>query len=170
MVDLKGKILLAAGLALGCAAGWAHAQALGGEFGGRSAVKAAAVEYLYPEQVTLPAGKPGRVLLHFRVAPGMHINSHTPHDEFLIPTSLSIPESSGVRLESAIFPPGTDFVLPPEPKNKLSVYTGEFVVEAHLVATAGDHLVEGKLRFQACDNSQCLPPRTITAAIDVVGK
>jgi hypothetical protein len=38
------------------------------------------------------------------------------------------------------------------------------------VATAGNHLVEAKLRYQACDNNQCLPPKTITVAIDVISK
>jgi hypothetical protein len=44
------------------------------------------------------------------------------------------------------------------------------VVQARIVASPGDHLVEAKLRYQACDNNACMPPRTITVAIDVVGK
>ena len=65
----------------------------------RPLVKTDAVTYLFPEQVSVPAGKPGQVALHFRVAQGLHINSHTPSDEFLIPTTFSIPDGSGVRLE-----------------------------------------------------------------------
>jgi hypothetical protein len=135
-----------------------------------SIAHAAAVEYLFPEQVTVPAGKPASVALHFRIASGMHINSHTPAEEELIPTTFSIPEGAGVRLEGAVYPSGTDFHLPLDPKTKLSVYTGEFTIQTHLVATPGDHLVEAKLRYQACDNSSCMPPKTITVAIDVVGK
>jgi hypothetical protein len=30
--------------------------------------------------------------------------------------------------------------------------------------------VQGKLRYQACNDSQCLPPKTITVPIDVIGK
>src|SRR5208283_5476706 len=92
---------------------------------GRSLARTAAVEYLFPEQVTVPAGKPASVALHFRIAPGLHINSHTPAEEELIPTTFSIPEDSGVRLDGAVYPPGTDFHLPLDPKTKLSVYTGE---------------------------------------------
>ena len=135
----------------------------------RSASKPPAVEYLYPEQLTLPAGKPTKVALHFRVAPGLHINSHSPSEEELIATTLSIPEDSVVRLESAVYPPGTDFALPLDPKTKLNVYTGEFAIQARIVATAGNHLVEAHLRYQACDQNTCMPPKTITAAIDVVG-
>ncbi len=135
-----------------------------------AAAKNEAVQYLYPEQVSLPAGKPSTVALHFRIASGLHINSHTPSDEFLIPTSFSIPEGGGVKLAGASYPAGTAMTLPADPKTKLNVYTGEFVIQARLVAAAGDHLLQGKLRYQACDQAQCMPPKTIPVAMDVTGK
>ena len=52
----------------------------------KSLLKTEAVEYLYPEQVTLPAGKSSPVTLHFRIQPNLHINSHTPREQYLIPT------------------------------------------------------------------------------------
>jgi len=136
----------------------------------KPAVKAEAVTYLYPEQVTLGAGKPASVELHFRVAKGLHINSHSPKEKFLIPTTFSLPDGSGVRLEGAQYPAGVEFTLPADPKTRLNVYTGEFAIEARLTASAGDHLVQAKLRYQACDETQCMPPKTISVAIDVVGK
>ena len=135
-----------------------------------SVAKSNAVEYLYPEQVTVPAGKPSAVEMHFRVARGLHINSHAPKDSYLIPTVLSIPASSGVSLENATYPPGVDFTLPLDPNTKLSVYTGEFTIFTRIVAQRGNHLVEAKLRYQACDNNACMPPKTITVPIDVIGK
>jgi hypothetical protein len=75
-----------------------------------------------------------------------------------------------VRLDGAAYPPGADFALPLDPKTKLSVYSGEFTIQARIVAAPGDHLVEARLRYQACDNNACMPPRTITVAIDVIGK
>jgi hypothetical protein len=137
---------------------------------GRSILKGAAVEYLFPEQVTVAAGKPSDVVLHFRIAQGLHINSHTPKDEFLIPTTFSIPDGTGVRLDKATYPAGEDFTLPLDPSTKLSVYTTEFTIQARIVATAGNHLVEAKLHYQACDKNACLPPKTIPVAIDVIGK
>jgi DsbC/DsbD-like thiol-disulfide interchange protein len=137
---------------------------------GRTGAKSEAVQYLYPEQLTLPAGKATQVALHFRIKEGLHINSHEPKDEFLIPTVLSIPDTSGVRLENATYPHGTDFTLPVDPSTKLVVYTGEFAIQARIVAEAGEHMVEAKLRYQACDANACLPPRTINVPIDVVGK
>jgi DsbC/DsbD-like thiol-disulfide interchange protein len=129
-----------------------------------------AVTYLFPEQVTVPVGKTTPVALHFRIAQGLHIQSHTPSDEDFIPTVFSISTGSGVRLDAATYPPGTEFSMPIDPKTKLSVYTGEFVIQARIAATAGDHLVQAKLHYQACDQNQCMPPKTIDVAIDVIGK
>src|SRR5580704_9764620 len=66
----------------------------------RSIIKTEAVQYLFPEQVAVPAGWATTVELHFRVAQGLHINSHAPSDAFLIPTDFSIPSDVGVRLHS----------------------------------------------------------------------
>lgn len=161
-------IVIAVALSAGCTAA-----ALGqfiGNTPGRVLPKTPPVAYLYPEQVHLPAGKPSEVALHFRVIEGMHINSHAPHDDFLIPTTFSIPDGSGVRLQSTSYPTGDDITMPSAPKMKLNVYSGEFVVQTHMIAAAGNHLIKGTLHFQACNMSQCLPPQTITAAIDVVAK
>lgn len=136
----------------------------------RSIAKGEAVEYLFPEQVSVPAGKASAVVLHFRIGPGLHINSHTPREEFLIPTTFSIPESTGVKLESANYPAGSDLVLRGDTTDKLSVYTGEFAIDARIVAAKGDHLIEAKLRYQACNANTCMPPKTITVPIDVIGK
>ncbi|MGA3032964.1 MAG: protein-disulfide reductase DsbD N-terminal domain-containing protein [Terracidiphilus sp.] len=129
-----------------------------------------AVTYLFPEQVSIAAGKPSQVALHFRVAQGLHINSHTPNEEYLIPTDFSIPADAGVRLADLSYPAGTMISLPFDPKTQLDVYTGEFIIQARILAAPGNHLVQGKLHYQACDQNQCLPPKTMNVPIDVIGK
>jgi hypothetical protein len=136
----------------------------------RPAVKTEAVQYLFPEQLSIPAGKVTLVTLHFRVAQGLHINSHTPNDSFLIPTAFSIPDGEGVKLDAATYPEGTIISLAFDPNTKLSVYTGAFTIQARIVASQGNHLMRGKLHYQACDQNQCLPPKTIDVPIDVIGR
>jgi hypothetical protein len=167
MVAKTVRIRIAAGLALTLGAFAALGQV---DSASRLVPKGAGVEYLFPEQVTVAAGNASDVVLHFRVTEGLHINSHTPKDEYLIPTTFSIPDGVGVRLVEASYPAGTEFTLPADPSTKLTVYTGEFVIQARIVAEAGNHLVEAKLHFQACDKNVCLPPKTIPFAIDVIGK
>jgi hypothetical protein len=165
---MKSGCTAIAALLLGAPA--AHAQVIPPAAQNRSIVKTDAVQFLFPEQVSVPAGKPSPVTLHFRVALGLHINSHTPSDEFLIPTDFSIPDGMGVRLGTATYPPGIIVSLAFDPKTKLSVYTGEFDILARIIAMPGNHLVQGKLHYQACDQNQCMPPKTITVPIDVIGK
>lgn len=161
-----GAALLAGALAITLAP---SAQTPLADSPGRSVLEGAPVEYLYPEQVTVPARKSSSVTLHFRVAPGFHINSHKPREESLVPTSFSLPSASGVRLEEASYPEGTDFVQPLDPGTTLSVYSGEFAIQARLVAPRGNHLVEASLHYQACDKSACYPPKSIVVPIDVIG-
>ena len=167
MFEMKKAIGLAAILAIVLTTQLAHSQDLASS---RSVVKSEAVRYLFPEQVTVAAGQSSPVTLHFRIAEGLHINSHTPTEDYLIPTTFAIPDGSGVRLAQASYPAGIDLTLPSDPKTKLSVYTGDFAIQTRIVAASGNHLVEAKLHYQACNQTQCLPPKTITVPIDVIGK
>ena len=164
------SLCVAALVSFGFLGAISQAQTLTGNGAARSLAKPEPVEYLYPEQINVPAGKPADIVLHFRIAEGLHINSHNPKDEFLIPTVFSIPDNNGVHLDAADYPAGVDFTLPMDPNTKLSVYTGEFAIHARIVAPAGNHLVQAKLHFQACDRNVCLPPKTIPVVIDVIGK
>lgn len=165
MFEIKKHISIAVAIAL------ASLPALGQNFTpNRSVLKNDAVQYLFPEQVTVPAGKASPINLHFRIAPGLHINSHAPSEDYLIPTTFSIPEGAGAKLDKATYPPGVFITLPADPKTKLSVYTGEFTIQTRIIATSGNHLIQAKLRYQACNQSECLPPKTIPVAIDVIGK
>lgn len=161
------RIALASVICCAAAQGWGQSIL---DRPNRTIVKEEAVQYLYPEQVTVPAGKSIPVALHFRIAPGLHVNSHTPKYEFLVPTALTIPADSGVKLDAANYPAGTEYALLAEPTTKLNVYTGDFTIDARITAAPGDHLVQAKLRYQACDQTQCMPPKTANVAIDVVGK
>ncbi len=128
------------------------------------------VSYLFPEQVSIPAQKSTPVELHFHVADGLHINSHTPREKSLIATNLAVAETSALKVTGVEFPAGTDYAFAFDPSEKLSVYTGEFTVKAHLTAPAGNYMLEGLLRYQACDSRSCYPPKTIPVAVSVIAK
>lgn len=128
------------------------------------------VSFLYPLQLTVHAGKPTPVNLTFQIAGGLHINSHTPTSKAFIRTELILPSDPGAMLSSIQFPPGSQYAMPAFPKDKLSVYSGQFTVQAKLTATPGNHMLNAKLRYQACATNSCYPPRTIPVTIDVIGK
>lgn len=132
--------------------------------------RAQAVQYLFPEQISVKAGKDAVIEMHFKVNPGLHINSHTPREKWLIATRLNVADVPGVKMGDVEFPAGSDYALAAAPNDKLSVYTGEFVVRAHIQATAGQHMLQGTLRYQACDTNSCYPPHDAPVAVDVIAR
>lgn len=159
----------AATLAL-CAAMLAAAPARAQHMPWQTSKNADPVVFLYPLQLSVPAGKSTPISLTFRVAGGLHINSHTPTSNSFIRTELLLPSDPDARLSAVHFPAGTQYALPAFPQDKLSVYTGQFTVHARVTATRGNHMLRAKLRYQACATNSCYPPRTVPVSIDVIAK
>jgi len=113
------------------------------------------------EQQNVAAGKRSVLELHFRVADGFHVNSHTPKSELLIPTQITLQPAAGVKAEAVQYPAGTSYSFSFDPTEKLDVYSGAFTVKLPVVADAGTHTVDGTLRYQACDHAACYPPRSL---------
>lgn len=129
-----------------------------------------AVRFAGPEQIEIAARKPQVVELRFQIQNGFHINSHTPHEKTLIPTQLMVVDGDGVNVSGVDFPPGTDASFAFAPNQKVSVYTGGVTLRAHVTVTPGGHLLQGALRYQACDANACMPPRKIPVAVSLLGK
>lgn len=90
-----------------------------------------------------------------------HVNSFTPTYDFLIPTQLTIETPEGS--------PEVDYVYPAHSLQKFSftdepiaVYDGTFHILADVTLPPGwsadEVTLEAEFQYQACDDSQCLPP------------
>jgi hypothetical protein len=127
-----------------------------------------------PHLVLLTDGvdvKPGSeqvVELRFRVDPGYHINSHTPMDDLLIPTTLKF-TSGTVKVVGTEYPKGEIIKLTGNGEG-LDVYQGEFKVRVKVVALRGFSTMAGTVRYQACDNEACFPPKTLAVRLAVTAK
>lgn len=103
--------------------------------------------------------------VHIELAEGWHINSEAPLDSFLVPTSLEL---------KSVPPGGVAFGKPryPQPMiqhNKvmgdLSLYTGAFDVQVPAKKAKGaaqPGRTRVTLNYQSCNNTMCLPPKSIT--------
>lgn len=124
--------------------------------------------------VSLQAGKSANVEVHFRVNPGYHVNSHTPGSELLIPTSLNFAPLEKIKAGQIIYPKAQELALPFSPKEKLSVYSGDNVATVPVIAakdaTAGQYSFKGELKYQACNDNACFPPKSLPVEINVVVK
>lgn len=122
------------------------------------------------EPQSVPAARSALLQLRFQIVPGFHINSHTPKSQFLIPTTLTLQPATGVKPGPLQYPAGQPYSFPSLPGDKLDVYAGSFTVRLPVVATPGDHAIAATLRYQACDNASCYPPRSIPVNIVFTAK
>lgn len=121
--------------------------------------------------VTAPRAEETNVNLNFRVSSGFHINSNLPKSEFLIPTALKMDLPTDIVLGKIAYPAGKDLTFPFSPNEMLSVYSGDFTVAVAvhplLSVVPGKYVMHGVLRYQACDNAQCFPPKTLPVRFEV---
>jgi DsbC/DsbD-like thiol-disulfide interchange protein len=121
-------------------------------------------------KLTVPRGAEAAQTLKLQLKPGYHVNSNKPNEEFLIPLRLSwdspLVETVAIQypkplLEKAEFS-----------EKPLSVYTGDFEVVTKFrraaKAAPGPGFLTGKLRYQACNDKMCLPPKTIDVKIPLL--
>ncbi len=121
--------------------------------------------------VTAPRATQTMVDLNFRVARGFHVNSNTPKSEFLIPTALKMDLPTDIILGKIDYPPGQDLSFPFSPDDALNVYTGDFTIAVAVhplhAVVPGKYVMHGVLRYQACDNAQCFPPKTVPVSFEI---
>jgi len=121
--------------------------------------------------ITAPRAAKTDVSLNFRVGSEFHINSNTPKSDYLIPTTLSVDVPTDIVLGKITYPPGQDLKFPFSPDETLNVYSGDFtiIVAVHPLHSVvpGKYLMHGTLRYQACDNAQCFPPKSVPVSFEV---
>jgi hypothetical protein len=123
-----------------------------------------------PQQAVRANVKHQTLTLRFTIQTGMHINSHTPHSQFLIPTTLTLDPANGVQTATIEYPPGSDYRFQFSPNDSLSVYTGEFNLLVPVRARPGHYTLHSQLRYQACDNRSCNPPENLPITLDIAAK
>ena len=107
-----------------------------------------------------------------RVNRGFHVNSHQPNDELLLPTVVHLnPPRWNRDHEHRLSRRPRSWRCPLPDNDKLSVYSGSFAVTAEVrvpkSAAVGTQRVHGEVRYQACDNRQCFPPKSTPLEFDV---
>jgi thiol:disulfide interchange protein DsbD len=136
---------------------------------GKAFAQGNVLNYVPAKKVTAKPGATVDSALPIELRSGYHVNSNTPSDDYLIPLRLTW--NAGV-LES------TGFTFPKPQMEKysfaekpLSVYTGDFEIVTHFKVAAsaapGPATLTGKLRYQACNNTMCLPPKTLEVSLQV---
>jgi hypothetical protein len=133
--------------------------------------KRPAIEYQTPEISAIYRGRPSTIQLNFRIPAGFHINSNQPKQEYLKKTELKMDPPTDIAVEKVTYPEGEDRSFPFAPDEKLSVYTGDFsiavVVRPLKTVMPAKYAVHAILKYQACDNAACYPPRQLPLSFEV---
>ena len=134
-------------------------------------LKGPAVSVAPPPVVTIRQGKVDKVPISFRVVSGYHINSNQPKSEYLIPTVLKVDATTDIVIGRITYPQGHDMSFAFAPEEKLNVYTGDFNVDVSVhplrSVVPGKYVVRGVLKYQACDNAACYPPKQLPISFNV---
>lgn len=129
------------------------------------------VEFEPLNTVAITAGHTIPVQFTFHVKTGFHINSSKPLTEELIPTSIGFMPPPDLVIAKVQYPAGELTSFPFDPTQKLSVYSGDVVIRAAIIAQPraayGTYTVHGEFKYQACDNNACYPPKKLPVQFDV---
>ena len=150
MSNCKRLLIFAAFLLVGTAI-QTEAQTVSGSIGNGTAAKGSATR--------------GSVVLSI---PGhLHVNSSRPSTEYLIPTSVRL-SGRGVRVSGVTYPRGVNrkFQFSETP---LNVYEGTVRFPFTVTVPAGYKgstiTVTAVVRYQACTNEVCYPPKSKTVTL-----
>jgi hypothetical protein len=122
-----------------------------------------------PDKVTAKAGTVVSTKLVAQLRSGYHCNSDKPSDEYLIPLKLTW-TAAPLEVGEIVYPqPQMEkYTFSEKP---LSVYTGDFeiVTKFKVPASAppGPAVLTGRLRYQACTDRMCLPPKTVDVSLPI---
>jgi hypothetical protein len=122
-----------------------------------------------PEPVAAKAGTTVEVKLPVQLREGYHVNSNMPPDPYLVPLRLTWDAGPFTGAETVY--PKPSFLKVDFFKGPLPVFSGRFELLTRFKvadsAQPGLVNVPGKLRYQACNDRMCLPPKTIDITLPV---
>lgn len=131
---------------------------------GRATIK------LYQNLDKLPLKNKLKIAVKVNIEGGWHINSNTPNDEFLIPTSFDLLSDKDFNITTIKYPDPTilNLSFSDEP---VSVFEGEFIigviVDLPEDLELGDHQIPVELYYQACNDQTCEPPQGVKATLKI---
>jgi DsbC/DsbD-like thiol-disulfide interchange protein len=119
----------------------------------------------------VPRGQTFEAAVVVEIAKGFHMNSNKPSEDYLIPTTITPNPPAGFRLVDTTYPEGQPKTFSFSPKKPLSVYTDTVTLRLKLAADAAAPLgatsIPATLRYQACNDTACLPPVRVPVTLNV---
>jgi DsbC/DsbD-like thiol-disulfide interchange protein len=123
-------------------------------------------------RVEVEAGKAAQTEVKLTIKEGYHINANPP-SQYQIATQLTIEQAEGITMGQPKYPASITrkFSFSEQP---LAVYEKEATISVPVSAQAGaakgERSVPARVRFQACDDQVCYPPKNLQISIPMMVK
>ena len=116
---------------------------------------------------TVSRGKAARGTVLMTIPGGLHVNSSRPSSEYAIPTVVSV-RGNGVRVSRVTYPRGRNRKFQFS-ENLINVYEGRvsfpFTVTVPENFRGNTVRVTATVKYQACTDEVCYPPKTKTVVL-----
>lgn len=123
-------------------------------------------------KIEVQAGKSAQAEVKLKIKEGYHINAN-PASQYQIATLLTVEPVEGITAGQPSYPASMTkkFTFAEQP---LAVYEKEATISVAVNAAAGaakgERSVPARLRFQACDEQVCYPPKNLQVSLPVTVK
>jgi thiol:disulfide interchange protein DsbD len=119
----------------------------------------------YPSEGTYP------ILFRLKISKPWYIHGTKSEGEGLIPTRLSFQGSPGITVNEIKFPKPEEKKFPYTSK-PIEIYSGTILVRGTLSVPgsvpSGSQVIKGKLSYQACSATLCLPPEIVSVPLSAL--
>jgi len=121
----------------------------------------------------LPAGGKCKFVVILDVQDGWHINANPPRPDNMIATKVTIQAKQKSKQLETIYPEGSELTME-DLDEPVSVYEGQVLIRGEIQAPADaagkTEEMEFQIKYQACNEKTCLPPKSLKLAgkIDIV--
>ena len=161
MIGLKKSLIVIAGLLCLCSFGLT-------QFDDKEDVAKFKVFKSYD---SIHPGMELRIAVKVTIKVMWHINSNKPNEDYMIGTSVEISPGGTFELKEVVYPKPSELKLG-FADTPVSVYEGEVIIGGVIPIPAdtglGEYKVPLHIRYQACNDATCLPPRSVKKEFSVV--
>ncbi len=124
----------------------------------------------YASLTVFHPGSTGFIAIKAAIKDDWHINSDSPLDKYLIPTTLAVSTPEGIIVKSILYPVPEMLKLEISDR-KMPLYHGTVnfgaIIECSGDIEPGEYTIRAALKYQGCNNMTCLEPATAIEEITV---
>lgn len=123
------------------------------------------------ERTAYTPGSTVKGVVSLNIPKPYHVNANPASEDYLIPTELRLPKEPSYTIGKIEYPKPIEKAFEFSEGKPLKIYEGQTLIRFELTLAKdvkeGDLTVKATVRYQACDDKACFPPRTVPAEFTI---